>query len=105
MGARVEAGRLGKEAILVVQTPDVGSLDWEGVMEVKSSASGFGWDAESMRLFWSICVCGKLFPKMVAATSFILHASAVGWLQDFVLLVECKRNDILGLQEQVLRGL
>lgn len=62
-----------------------------------------------------ICVCGKLFPKMAAATSFILYAflppvsqgvrfisSAVSWIQDFVLQVECKRNDILGFQGEVL---
>lgn len=35
MGARVEAGRLGREAIPVVQTLDVDSLDWMGVMEMK----------------------------------------------------------------------
>lgn len=73
----MEAGRQVMKAVPVVQTPDVDSLGWVGVMEMKRSDSGFDWEAESMGLLLCVCVCGKLFPKMVVATSFILFAPAL----------------------------
>lgn len=48
----MEAGRLVRKAIPVIQTLDDDSLDWvERVVDMKRSASGFVLDAKSMGLF------------------------------------------------------